>query len=154
MGRQADYGNDFNAPLQLEEKASKAKKEKKTEIQPSFFLLHIKAIEWVSRSEQLYLFRKIKDGGPAFYISYTHIPSLIKVSTVLLSFAKCFFMLHFHAWKDNKNSLGSYWPPGGNYDVHQERKDSCRYIFLYLSIKCIILMMVHSQIHLLFILYR
>ena len=44
MGRQADYGNDFNAPLQLEEKASKAKKEK-TEIQPSFFLLHIKAIE-------------------------------------------------------------------------------------------------------------
>ena len=44
-------------------------------------------------------------GGPAFYISYTHIPSKIKVSAVLLSFAKCFFMLHFHAWNDNKNSL-------------------------------------------------
>ena len=37
MGRQADYGNDFNAPLQLEEKASKAKKEKKLRYSRRFF---------------------------------------------------------------------------------------------------------------------
>ena len=35
MGRQADYGNDFNAPLQLE--ASKAKKGKKLRYKRRFF---------------------------------------------------------------------------------------------------------------------